>query len=67
MKKIYITVVSAIILITGMSLQNNDILCNAKELKEKAKNFLDPYKYDSAELTRIIWPTCAPPSGRTRL
>ena len=55
MKKIYITVVSAIILITGMSLQNNDILCNAKELKEKAKNFLDPYKYDSAELTRIIY------------
>ena len=55
MKKIYITIVSAIILITGMSLQGNDILCNAKELKEKAKNFLDPYKYDSAELTRIIY------------
>ncbi len=55
MKKIYITIVTAIILVTGMSLQGNDILCNAKELKEKARNFLDPYKYDSAELTRIIY------------
>lgn len=30
-------------------------MCNAKELKEKAKNALEPYKYDSSELTRIMY------------
>ncbi len=38
-----------------MSFQNGDMLCNAKELKEKAKVLLEPYKYDSSELTRIIY------------
>ena len=38
-----------------MAFQGGDVLCNAKELKEKAKVALEPYKYDSAELTRIIY------------
>lgn len=31
------------------------ITCNAKAIKDKAKTFLDPYKYDSAELTRVMY------------
>jgi len=27
--------------------------CSARDLKEKTKDLLDPYKYDSSELTRI--------------
>lgn len=46
---------SLIILLVCMSFQNGDVLCNAKELKEKAKVLLEPYKYDSSELTRIIY------------
>lgn len=43
-------------LVAMMSFQGGDnILCNAKELKEKAKEKLDPYKYDSSELTRIMY------------
>jgi hypothetical protein len=37
------------------SFQSGDILCNAKALKEKAKAALDVYKYDSSELTKIIY------------
>ena len=35
--------------------QSGDILCNPKALKEKAKNTLEAYKYDSSELTRIMY------------
>lgn len=35
--------------------QTGNVLCNAKELKEKAKNKLDNYKYDNSELTKIIY------------
>jgi len=38
-----------------MAFQTGNVLCNAKELKEKAKNKLDPYKYDNSELTKIIY------------
>ncbi len=39
-----------------MSFQGGDnILCDAKALKEKAKEMLDPFKYDSSELTRIMY------------
>jgi predicted nuclease with TOPRIM domain len=46
---------SVLIVFALMSFQGGDILCNAKELKEKAKNSLEPYKYDSSELTRIMY------------
>lgn len=37
-----------------MSFQGGpNVLCDQKALKEKTKEFLDPYKYDSAELTRL--------------
>lgn len=55
MKKM-IKPILTIVAITLMSFQGGDnILCNAKELKEKAKHALDPYKYDSSELTKIIY------------
>jgi len=55
MKKIIIPLFSSLLIVTLMAFQGGDILCNAKELKEKAKNLLDPYKYDSSELTRIMY------------
>lgn len=55
MKRI-ITSVFTVLLFTGlMSFQVDNILCNAKELKETANRNLDPYKYDSSELTNIVY------------
>jgi len=55
MRKIIKTLFSVLFVIVLMAFQGGDILCNAKELKEKAKNLLEPYKYDSSELTRIMY------------
>ncbi len=55
MKRIILTLLSFAIIICATSFQSGDVLCDAKALKEKAKDALDPYKYDSAELTRIIY------------
>ena len=55
MKKIIKSLFSFIIVFVMMAFQGGDVLCNAKELKEKAKNVLEPYKYDSSELTRILY------------
>jgi len=55
MKKIIKPLFSIAIIFVLMAFQGGDILCNAKELKEKAKTALDPYKYDSSELTRIMY------------
>lgn len=58
MKKILKPTLMFFGLVAMMSFQGGDnILCNAKELKEKAKEKLDPYKYDSSELTRIMYKT----------
>ena len=47
---------SLFIIVGLMSFQGGDtILCNAKVLKEKAEDLLDPFKYDSSELTRVIY------------
>jgi hypothetical protein len=55
MKKIIKPFFSIVIILVLMSFQGGDVLCNVKELKEKAKDFLEPYKYDSSELTRILY------------
>lgn len=55
MKKSIKHLFSVLIIFILMSFQGGDVLCNAKELKEKAKNTLEPYKYDSSELTRIVY------------
>ncbi|MES2514432.1 MAG: hypothetical protein V4580_09815 [Bacteroidota bacterium] len=55
MKKIIKPLLSTVIVCILMAFQTGDILCNAKELKEKAKAALEPYKYDSSELTRILY------------
>jgi predicted nuclease with TOPRIM domain len=55
MKKMIKPLFTIIIAFVLMAFQGGDILCNAKELKEKAKDLLEPYKYDSAELTRILY------------
>lgn len=55
MKKIINPIFFTLLVFVLMAFQGGDILCNAKELKEKAKNALEPYKYDSSELTRIMY------------
>lgn len=55
MKNITKLIVSVIAVSILMAFQNGDVLCNAKELKEKASNALDVYKYDSSELTKILY------------
>ena len=55
MKKITTTLFCVITVFVLMAFQGGDILCNAKELKEKLKNILEPYKYDSSELTRVLY------------
>lgn len=55
MEKMIKPLFSIVIVFVLMAFQNGDVLCNAKELKEKASNSLEPYKYDSAELTRILY------------
>jgi hypothetical protein len=55
MKKIIKPTLSIIIVCVLTAFQNGDVLCNAKELKEKAQLVLEPYKYDSSELTRILY------------
>lgn len=56
MNRIIKPLLTLFVLVAMMSFQGGDnILCNAKELKEKAKEMLDPYKYDSSELTRIMY------------
>lgn len=55
MTKIIKPIVSIVIVFVLMAFQTGDVLCNSKELKEKAKLALEPYKYDSAELTRILY------------
>ena len=57
MKKIIKSVLTIAFIFALMAFQGGDVLCNAKELKEKAKVVLEPYKYDSAELTRILYKT----------
>jgi len=41
------------LLIILVSFQSGDVLCNSKDLKDKAKKQLDPFNYDNFELTRI--------------
>lgn len=56
MNKFLKPLLSVLIVVGLTSIQGGDtILCNAKALKEKAENSLDPYKYDSSELTKIIY------------
>ena len=38
-----------------VAFQTSNVLCNSKELKEKAKSKLEAYKYDNSELTKIIY------------
>ncbi len=55
MKTFITPLVTLAFLFILMSFQNGTILCNAKELKEKASGLLDPYKYDSSEMTKILY------------
>jgi hypothetical protein len=55
MKEIIRPLFSIFLVFVLMAFQGGDVLCNAKELKEKAKSTLEPYKYDSSELTRILY------------
>ncbi len=55
MKKIITPLFSIPLVVSLMAFQGGDVLCNAKELKDKAKATLEPYKYDSSELTRILY------------
>lgn len=48
-------IISSVLIIVLASFQGGDILCDSKALKEKAQESLDPYKYDSSELTKIVY------------
>jgi hypothetical protein len=55
MKKIISSILYFIILLFVSSFQTGDLLCDSKYLNEKAKNVINPYNYDSAELTHIVY------------
>jgi hypothetical protein len=55
MRKIAKSVIGVFTVLFLMAFQSGDVLCNDKELKEKASNLIDPYKYDSSELTSIVY------------
>ncbi len=55
MKNVMKPFFGVLIIIGLMSFQDGDVLCNSKDLKEKANKMLDPYKYDSSEQTGIIY------------
>lgn len=55
MKKLSNSFLFFMIVVGFMSFQTGDVLCDAKVLKEKAMDMLDVYKYDSSELTRILY------------
>jgi len=43
------------LLVMVFGFQNGDAPCDQKVLKDKAKKTLDPYKYDVAKITRIMY------------
>lgn len=54
MKKQAFIIIGLITTFVFMSFKGGpELSCNSKELKERTKELLDPYKYDSSELTRI--------------
>src|SRR5438132_397250 len=53
--KISIASFGFIILLLISAFQGGDTPCDQKALKEKAKKLLDPYKYDVAKVTGIIY------------
>ncbi len=55
MKKIALSFAGIAALLALSSFQNDTMLCDARELETKASNLLDPYKYDSSELTKILY------------
>jgi hypothetical protein len=55
MKKNIKYLFSLVAIFTLMAFRDSDILCNSSDLKLKAKKILEPYKYDSSELTNIIY------------
>lgn len=54
MKTVFISI-SLFIAIVIMGFKQDVGSCNAKALKERTKEYLDPFKYDSSELTRIMY------------
>lgn len=55
MKKNIKNLFAFFLLVMLMAFQRGDVLCNAKELQNKAMNLLGSYKYDSSELTQIVY------------
>lgn len=54
LKKISVSFATATLLISSLAFQSDES-CNAKALKENAKQTLDPYQYDMSKLTRIMY------------
>ncbi len=46
-------VIACVLLVSAF--QSGDAPCNQKELKDKAKKLLEPYKYDVAKVTAIVY------------
>lgn len=48
-------VILTVVLLLTFSFQGGDAPCDQKVLKDKAKKTLEPYKYDVAKVTRIMY------------
>lgn len=46
--------IAGFFVLTGASLQTEEV-CDAKGIKERAKDKLDPFKYDSGKLTKVTY------------
>lgn len=55
MQKIIKIVSVCVCVLVSFSFQEGDMLCDAKILKAKAKEAIEPFSYDSSELTKIIY------------
>lgn len=53
MKNSKLYIVLFISVFTFSFYQENPVECDPKGLKDKAKNMLDPYEYDSSKITRL--------------
>lgn len=55
MKTLALSLATMAILLGLSSFKDDSVSCNARDLETKANNLLDPYKYDSSELTKIVY------------
>src|SRR4051812_24848028 len=53
--KIIIPSIGLVLILLVCAFQSGDVPCDHRSLKEKAKKILEPYKYDVAKVTTIVF------------